>query len=126
MVGWPHGVLDGEPADLRHRREGGIVGLHNGASASPEALELRELSEPEGRLQVVHVVLEARAERLPVAIALTPVALPGIAADSVQAEHPDPLRELRIRGDDHAALSGGHVLGRIETESTDIAPRAHV
>src|SRR5438552_19052851 len=87
-----------------------------------ETLELRELRDPERRLDVGHGVLETRQyDVVAPALALL-VPTPGVAAHPVQAHDPRTLDELRV-AHEHAALGCRDILRGVEAERHGIQPR---
>ena len=89
-----------------------------------EHVELLELLEPQGGVQVRHVVLVAGVLHLVVPGALRRVALPGVAADPVQAAGAQQVGVVVGVGGDHPALAGGQVLDRVEAEHGQVADGA--
>ena len=104
-------------------RERLVVQLHNGPTSLLELGELAELPQPERRLYVGHIVLEAREHDLVIPRPAPIVAAPPVAGHAVQAHRPRALEECRIAGE-HPALGSRHVLGRIEAEGGRVATRS--
>src|SRR4051812_24372239 len=73
-----------------HSVKGKIVGRHDLASAGLEALELPELGQAHGSLDVGHVVLEAGLLDLIEPATTGTIALPRISTHTVQREYPSP------------------------------------
>ncbi len=110
-----HGTLEGGLV-----REGTVVLAHDRATPHLKLLELAQLPQPERRLDVGHVVLEARDQYLVEPAAALVVALPGVAAHAVQTDHPRPRQELRI-GREHPAFASREILRGVEAEGDGIA-----
>src|SRR5579883_1398371 len=75
-----------------------------------EPLDLFELMDADGGLHVAEIVFEARLGDLVIPASLFAVAVPGVLADAMQAEHAHAVRQRGIVGGDHAAFAGGDVL----------------
>src|SRR2546426_8413992 len=88
-----------------------------------EGVQLPELAQPDGGLNVGHVVLEAGEQDLVAPAAALIVALPRVPAHAVQAEHARPLDESGSAGE-HAAFRGGEILRGVETKGHRIGPGA--
>ena len=83
-------------------------------------VELRQLMQPDSRLDVGHVELEPGLDDLIVPEALVGESLPGAEAEPVQRE-PLHLRcDPRVVCHERAALDRGHILGDIERERHQI------
>ena len=85
----------------------------------PRRAQLRrplQLDQPDRRREVRQVVLEPGRLDLVVPAAGGRVALPGVAADAVEAHRPRPVGERRVVGREHPALAGRDRLGRVEAE----------
>ncbi len=108
--------------NLRERR---LILRHNLPPPRLHCLKPLKLHQPDSRLNVRHVVLEARRNNLVVPRAFRAVALPGIAVHAVQGEHPRPLDALRRAGQ-HAAFAGGEVFRGVEAKCREVANRAHL
>ncbi len=88
-----------------------------------ELLGPRQLHEPERRGEVGQIVLEAGRLDLVVPRAAGRVALPGVAADPVQAHRTRPVRQRVVVGDEHPALAGRDGLRRVEAVRPGAADR---
>ena len=110
-----HGTLEGGLV-----REGTVVLAHDRATPHLKLLELAQLPQPERRLDVGHVVLEARDQNLVEPAAALVVPLPGVAAHAVQTDHSGPGQELGL-GREHPAFTSRQILGRIKAEGDGIA-----
>src|SRR5262249_3836679 len=79
-----------------------------------------------GRLEIHHVVLEARRHHFVLLEALVGEAFPGVGAQTVQGQRLDALGPFLVRGRHHATLARDDVLGHVEAERTQVAERAGV
>src|SRR5438034_5530107 len=92
--------------------EGFLPREHRGVARdhlAPPPLEgvlLPQLPQPDGGLNVGHIVLEAGEQDLVAPAAALIVALPRVPAPAVEAEHARPPEKLGIAGE-HAAFRGG-------------------
>src|SRR5205823_1638803 len=82
-----------------------LVAPHHLAASLLEARQFLQLPQPQRRLDVAHVVLEAGREHLVAPAPALAVALPGVATHAVQAEHPGAVEEVG-RTREHATLAG--------------------
>jgi len=107
-------------------REGLVVALPDRLASGQVRLDPRELMDPEGGLEIRHVVFEAGLGHLVVHVAVVGKALPGILAHPVERERLHTRGQCRIGGDEHSALGGGEVLGRVEGEAGDVGRARHM
>src|SRR5258708_32969004 len=103
--------------------EGRGVDADHRATPLLEVGELAQLPQPEGRLDVRHVVLEAGHDDLVEPAPGAIVAAPGIAAHAVQTHGPRALEEPRIAGE-HAAPGRREVLGGVDAEGDEFRTRS--
>ncbi len=94
-----------------------------GAAVDP-LIEVRQLAQTDGRLDVGHVVLVAGPDDLVVAKAGVGEPLPGADAEAVQREPLDLLGDRLGVGHQRPALDRGDVLGHVERERGEVAERA--
>src|SRR5882762_1269417 len=76
--------------------------------------------------KVSHVVFEASVENVVPPRTIRPIALPGVPADAVKAQHAYTLRQLRILRGEHAAFPGADVFRGIEAETSHIGESTYV
>jgi hypothetical protein len=84
-------------------------------------VQLAQLDQPDGRLDVTQVVLEAALDHLVVPAPALGVAIPGTPAHAVQGQHAHPLGQREGGRRDHAALARRHVLVRVKAEADGVA-----
>src|SRR5260221_12520605 len=76
--------------------------------------------------KVGHVVFEAGVRKVGPPRTHRPIALPGVPADAVKAEHAYTLRQLRILRGEHAAFPCTDVFRGIEAETSHVGKSTHV
>src|SRR5262245_56939848 len=105
-----------EHLDRRQGGEGLAVPAGDARPRREELLEAGELGEAERGLDVRQVVLEAERDDLVVGERALPVPAPRVAADAVEAEKAETVRERGIVRRHHAALAGRDRLDGVEAE----------
>src|SRR5262245_48303144 len=122
------GMLDVRPAgrqlDRRDVRERGAVLRHDAPPLSLHGGQALELDQPERRVEVGHVVLEAGITDVVTPGAVLAVALPRVAVHAVQAPRRDALAERGVARGHHAAFPSGQVLRGVEAENGQVTERA--
>lgn len=87
-------------------------------------LRFLELDQADSGLKVGEIVLEACGLDVVTPRAFGGIALPGIAADAMEAEDAHTIGEVRIFGGDHAALAGSEGFCGVKGEASDVADSA--
>ncbi len=104
--------------------KGLVVGARDFAASAHEVVGALELGQADRGVHVGQIVLEAHVVDFVVPRAALVVALPRVLVHPVQAGDRDFFRERVIGRGDHAALGGGEIFGRVETEAGEIADGA--
>src|ERR1044072_1664394 len=82
------------------------------------------MMDSEGWLQLHHVVFETRLYNVIVLVAFIAKTFPGVLAHAVQRQHLDARQIFFTASKHHPAFAGRDVLGRVETETTEVAEGA--
>src|SRR5262245_13689495 len=92
----------------------------------PVRFHAPQLVDPERRLDIHHVVLEAALDDLVVLIALVGEPFPCILAHPVQREDLEAIRGVFARREDHPPFARRDVLRDVEAETTKLSERPDV
>ncbi len=102
-----------QPCNARQRR---VIPIRNCNAACIESVELRQLVNAQGSLNVRHIGLEACFHDFVIPGAALRISVPRIATHPVQRKQPAARRELLVIGHDHSAFARAEILGRVEAE----------
>src|ERR1700682_3042014 len=102
-----------------------VVGARDLGAPALKVVGAFQLREPDRRVHVGKIIFETHVVNFVEPRAALVVALPRVFVHPVQTRDRDLFRERVIGGCDHPAFRGGEVLGRVETETGDIADGAY-
>ena len=80
--------------------------------------------DPDGSLQIHHVVLKASLNDLIMLVALVTKTVPCILAHSVQSQHFCPGDKLLVTANNHPAFTSDNIFGGVEAEAAEVAEGA--
>src|SRR2546426_1156968 len=76
--------------------------------------------------KIGHVVFEASVENVVPPRTILPIALPGVPADAMKAQHTQTLRQRGILRGEHPTFPCADVFRGIEAEASHVAKRTHL
>src|SRR4029077_16035949 len=94
-----------------------VIKLGKACAALDKAIQFGELVDAEGCLQVGEIVLPAWCHGFIAWRFGFAVTTPCVAVDAVESQWAELFRQPVIAGGDHATLSSGHILNRMEAKA---------